>query len=172
MNKNRGIYIFLFVILLVLLGYGAYSLYKQGVLFGPRQNTKEEDVQEVKDIELKTKEGLTFTLSSPLPKSELGCTFLLSGKMPREWFFENVFPYRIEIEGVEVVRGLVQSHDDYTVKEMLTFSQELECIGKCLGNSEIILRRDNPSGLEENDDEYRIPVKFTQNCEKPETLED
>jgi len=167
MDKNKVLQTILFILLLLILGLGTYYLYSKGVICKPKVTEEKKDEQGG----YKTDEGLSFELISPLPNSEIECGFTLAGKMPREWFFENSFPYSIIVDGKEVLVGSVQSKDDYTVKEILTFSEKIECKEGCLGDGEIVLKNANPSGLPENADQYRIPVKFTSTClvqeEKP-----
>lgn len=165
MDKNKGIYITFFLILLLILGLGTYYLYSQGVLFNPKTEIEEEDEDDEKEeIIFRTEKGLVFDLTSPTPNSELGCDFILAGEMPREWFFENSFPYSITVNEKEILKGTVQGLADYTIEEMIPFSEKIICSEECKGEGEIILRNDNPSGLLENSDEYRIPVKFTSSC--------
>ncbi len=177
MDKNKGIYVFLFLILLLILGFGTYYLYSQGVIFKPKTVIEDEDSEEESQEKgnFVTKKGLTFQLVSPLRNSDLGCDFILAGEMPREWFFENSFPYVILVDGEEILKGSVQGLDDYTVHKTISFSQSITCNKKCQGEGEIILRNDNPSGLLENQDEYRVPVTFTSDCateeQKKETME-
>lgn len=158
MNKNKGIYILLFLLLLSVVGLSVYYLYSKGVILQPKETVVEEEEG------YKTKKGVSFELTSPTPNSEVPCEFTLAGKMPREWFFESSFPYSIIIDGREVLTGAAQSKDDYTEQEILTFSEYVVCRESCLGDGEIVLKNANPSGLEENHDEYRFPVKFTSTC--------
>lgn len=165
MDKNKGIYVIFFLILLLILGLGTYYLYSQGVLFNPKTVIEEENEDsEKEEIIFRTEKGLVFDLTSPTPNSELGCDFILAGEMPREWFFENSFPYTIIVNEKEILKGAVQGLADYTIEEMIPFSEKIICSEECKGEGEIILRNDNPSGLLENSDEYRIPVKFISSC--------
>lgn len=168
MDRNRGIYIFLFLLLLLFLGLSTYHLYSNGVIFKPKEVLEEEPIEQ--EIQFKTKKGLEFELTNPLPNSELGCEFILSGKMPNGWFFEASFRYSIVVNDKEILSGLVQTEDDYTITKMPFFSTNIICNEECYGESEIVLRNDNPSGLLENEDEYRIPVKFVETCSTPEEI--
>ena len=169
MNKNKVLQIVLFVLLFLIVGLGAYYLYSKGVICKSPTITDEEVTEEGR---YKTDEGVSFELISPLPDSEIDCKFTLAGKMPREWFFENSFSYSIIVDGKEVLAGSVQSKDDYTEKEILEFAEEIECKEGCIGEGEIVLKNANPSGLPENDDQYRIPVKFTSKCSVEEIVEE
>lgn len=174
MNKNRGTYVLLLLILLSVLGWGTYYLHSKGIIFNKTKETKE---QTEGKSGYKTEKGLSFDLISPKPNSKIGCDFVLAGKMPREWFFENSFQYSILINDKEIMTGSVESNDDYTVEEILSFSKSISCKEGCLGDGEIVLQNNNPSGLDENHDEYRIPVTFTSTCsvkeaEKKEIVEE
>lgn len=166
MDKNKVLQTVLFILLLLVLGFGAYYLYSKGVI------CKSNKVTEEKEGGYKTDKGVSFELISPLPNSEMECEFTLAGEMPREWFFENSFQYSILVDGKEVLTGSVQSKDDYTVKEILTFSEKIECEEGCFGDGEIVLKNANPSGLPENADQYRIPVKFISKCSTKEIVKE
>ena len=161
MNKNRVTYILLFLILLSILGFGTYYLYSKGIIFKEKKEANEKIEGKTG---YKTKKGLTFDLISPKPNSKIGCDFVLAGKMPGQWFFENSFPFSILVDGKEVMKGSVESNDDYTVEEILSFSKSISCKEGCMGDAEIVLRNENPSDLPEYSDEYRIPVTFTSTC--------
>lgn len=170
MNKNRVTYILLFLILLVLLGLGTYYLYSKGVILKSKSDLNEKVNEE--ESGYKTDKGTTFDLISPKPNSNIGCDFIIAGKMPSEWFFENSFPYSILIDGKEVMKGSIESNEDYTTKKNLSFSKSISCKQGCTGGGEIVLRKANPSGLVENNDEYRIPVNFTSTCSVVEEVKE
>ncbi len=161
MNKSRGLYIILFVLLLCLLGLGGHYLLSKGVIFQREERIVKEEQEE---------KGLKIT--EPEANSEIGCTFTISGKASKEWFFENSFPYVIFVEGKEVLSGEIYSDYDDTEKEMISFSQKIDCKEGCLGSGEILLKNANPSGLEEYAKEERIPVRFISSCAVPDIVKE
>lgn len=161
MNKNRGLYIILFVLLLCLLGFGGHYLISKGVIFRGEESTVQEEKE---DIDLK--------IIEPKANSEIGCTFTIAGQASHEWFFENSFPYTIFVDGEEVLSGEIYSDQDYTEVEIISFSQQIECKEGCLGYGEIVLKNANPSGLEEHSKEKRIPVRFISSCAVPDVVKD
>lgn len=163
------LYIVIFFLLLIILGLTGYYLSTKGVFLKPEAK-KDERVEEENEEE--TSKELSFTITSPLANSTVPCKFQITGDSSSEWFFEGSFPYEIRVAGKLVHEGSVNTEDDWTTKEILHFSTNVDCGEKCSGEGEIILRKANPSGLKEHDESYTVPVKFSTTCTVPvETMQ-
>ena len=165
--SDRKLYIVIFLLLLAILGLTGYYLHGKGVfdISKDKKVVENEDGQGDGDDGLfKTKKGVAFTLTSPLPNSTVDCKFQIVGDMPSKWFFEGTFPYEIMVGGKLVHEGSVQTEDDWTKKSILHFVADVDCGEKCIGDGEIILKNENPSGLKKNEDSYTIPIKFPSTC--------
>ncbi|EKD63842.1 MAG: hypothetical protein ACD_51C00182G0004 [uncultured bacterium] len=67
----------------------------------------------------------------------------------------------MDANGTVIAQGLVQALSDWQTEELVPFEGTLEFTTDALAG-ELILRKDNPSGLPENDEEIRIPVRFSE----------
>lgn len=92
------------------------------------------------------------TLKSPLH---------LTGEARGYWFFEGSFPVTLLDQSSNILaNGIAVTSVDWMTEELIPFVIDFK-FEKPLGNTGLlILHRDNPSGLSENDDSLEIPVKF------------
>lgn len=85
---------------------------------------------------------------------------LVYGKARGYWFFEGDFPIRLETTNQEVLGyGIASSLDEWMTENFVDFKGEID-FSTTTNNlqTNLILMRDNPSGLPENDDQLIIPV--------------
>ncbi len=77
------------------------------------------------------------------------------------WFFEGSFPVVLtNWDGLIIGQGLAKAKGDWMSNEV-EFEGELDFDVPSYGESGfLILKKDNPSGLPENDDSFEIRVKF------------
>ena len=106
-------------------------------------------------------------LTSPLSNAIVTSPLSLTGKAGG-WYFEGSFPVElVDASGNILAQGPAQATGDWMTVDFVPFTASLtftnpytagdpesEKLGK------IILRKDNPSGLPENDDSLEIPVRF------------
>jgi hypothetical protein len=87
--------------------------------------------------------------------------FQISGKARGFWFFEASFPIKLIDENNNVLATTVaRAQGDWMTNEFVDFNAEIEFNSKNDGKVFLVFNRDNPSGLPENDEEFRIPVKI------------
>jgi len=87
---------------------------------------------------------------------------ILSGKIKDSFFFEGSFPIRVEdIKGQILGISLAKSTTEWMTTDYVEFTTDKIDFDKS-GNNEgyIIFKKDNPSGLPENDREIKLKVKF------------
>jgi hypothetical protein len=85
----------------------------------------------------------------------------------RTWYFEGSFPIKLLDEnGKELAAVLAEAQDDWMTTDWVAFKATLNFISPKDQNGTLILMKDNPSGLPENDEKFEIPVKI----QKTETL--
>lgn len=96
---------------------------------------------------------------SPRPQSTVAHTFTVSGKAPGGWFFEAVFPIQVRDENNNVLAH-AQAHasGDWMTSNLVSFTSTVSIQGTYTGPATLILLRDNPSGLPENDDAQSVPI--------------
>lgn len=116
------------------------------------------------DNSLKTEKGIPLELIYPQPNTEVGCEFELSGKISNQWFFEGSFPVSIVVDGKTVLETQALTEEEWTKEGDISFYSKIKCDSGCVGSGNIVLKKDNPSDLPENDDSFSIPVTFSKTC--------
>ncbi|MDO8260943.1 MAG: Gmad2 immunoglobulin-like domain-containing protein, partial [Candidatus Magasanikbacteria bacterium] len=78
------------------------------------------------------------------------------------WFFEGSFPVVLtNWDGLIIAEGVAQAKGDWMTEDFVDFSVTLEFTGPQLYNrGSLILMKDNPSGLPQNDDAFEVTVEF------------
>lgn len=89
---------------------------------------------------------------------------LVEGEARGYWYFEASFPVKIVDEnGKQLGIGIAQAQKEWMTTDFVPFSVNINFDWPATKNGTIILEKDNPSGLPENADERRIPIKFNPN---------
>ena len=99
------------------------------------------------------------TITSPLKNTTVGSTFVIKGSAPGNWYFEASFPIQVRDTGGNVVgRTHASAQGDAMTTADVPFTATVNIENNYKGPATLILMRDNPSGLPENDDSTEIPV--------------
>ena len=105
-------------------------------------------------------------VESPRPNEMISSPFNITGEARGYWFFEASFPLVLtDWDGLIIAEGYATTKDgaNWMTEEFvpfkgnLTFTAPTDPVSKA---GYLILRRDNPSGLPENDAAVEIPIKF------------
>ncbi|MDD3284739.1 MAG: Gmad2 immunoglobulin-like domain-containing protein [Patescibacteria group bacterium] len=101
-------------------------------------------------------------LFSPLPGEKIKSPLILEGEARGNWFFEASFPVVLtDWDGVIIAQGIAQAEGEWMTEDFVKFKAELNFKKPELYNrGALILKKDNPSGLSENDDAYEITIFF------------
>ena len=101
-------------------------------------------------------------LESPRPNASVTSPLQLKGEARGTWFFEASFPVNI-IDANGVVLGSVsaQATGEWMTTEFVPFTTTLVFTQPTTTTGFLILKKDNPSGLPEHDDELKIPISFS-----------
>lgn len=101
-------------------------------------------------------------LQNPRPNQEITSPLVIEGKARGNWFFEGSFPVVLtNWDGLIIANGIATAQSDWMTDEFVEFKAELtfdKPIYK--NNGSLILQKDNPSGLPENDDALALPILF------------
>ena len=124
----------------------------------------------------RTPNGTTFTqdignefekqnvikIANPRPNTTISSPLTITGEARGTWFFEASFPVRlVDNQGAEIATGIATAQGEWMTEDFVPFSATLTfSTAATIGT--LILERDNPSGLPENADELRVPVKISQ----------
>lgn len=102
----------------------------------------------------------------PEPNSTIKSPLHVFGKARGTWFFEASFPVILkDINGNVLSQGIAKADGEWMTTEFVDFTADLDfnlATGTSITIGELILKKDNPSGLPENDDSISIPVRFAR----------
>ncbi len=100
-------------------------------------------------------------VTSPLPKAKISSPLSIEGVARGNWYFEASFPISlVDASGTVVASGVGKAEGDWMTTEYVPFTSTLSWTAVKAGSGILILKRDNPSGLKENDASVSIPVRF------------
>ncbi len=107
------------------------------------------------------------TITSPQPNEVIVSGVTVSGQARGGWFFEASFPVTLtNWDGLIIAQGVATAEGDWMTENFvpytatLTFISPLQVGAEHTKRGSLILQKDNPSGLPENDDSLEIPVRF------------
>jgi hypothetical protein len=101
-------------------------------------------------------------VTTPVPGSTAGSPLVVSGEARGGWYFEASFPYELQdASGNVIAQGPVQANGDWMTEDFVPFSLSIVYPAQPAGSAgTLILRKDNPSGLPENENALLIPIVF------------
>lgn len=111
--------------------------------------------EEVKTIEYE------IILETPKPNSTVSSPIKIKGEADGSWFFEASFTADlVDSKGEVMATTILTADGEWMTEELVLFEGELEFENATTGTGELILKSANPSGLDENQKIFSIPVKF------------
>jgi cyclophilin family peptidyl-prolyl cis-trans isomerase len=100
---------------------------------------------------------------NPIPNQEIASPLTIEGQARGSWFFEASFPVELYDENNNLIaQGIAQAQSDWMTEDFVSFKAELIFTPPPTSKGTLVLKKDNPSGLPEKDDELTIPVHFSQ----------
>ncbi len=85
--------------------------------------------------------------------------FDVVGQAPGNWYFEASFPVQVrDEEGNVVGRAVAQAQGDWMTTGAVPFTASVTIDAAYHGAANLILLKDNPSGLPEHDDAVEISI--------------
>ncbi len=100
-------------------------------------------------------------VNAPLPGAKVGSPLTITGRARGNWYFEASFPVRLlDANGKELAVKAAQATGDWMTTEYVPFSVTLTFTKPTTPTGTLILKKDNPSGLPQNEDSVSIPVTF------------
>lgn len=101
-------------------------------------------------------------LESPRPNQKVSSPLVVKGEARGYWFFEASFPVFItDWDGLIIGQGVAQAKSDWMTEDFVPFEVTIEFSVNpevYSNRGTLILRKDNPSGLPENEDALEIPI--------------
>lgn len=100
-------------------------------------------------------------IATPQPSSVVSSPLTVQGQATGTWFFEAALPIQI-VDGNEKVvgKGVASAQADWMTENLVPFAGSIKFSTPNTPTGWIIIKKNNPSGLPENDDGFRIPVRF------------
>lgn len=109
---------------------------------------------------LEDKSGL-IKVSAPKLNEKVKTPLRIAGEARGNWFFEASFPIELLDEKGEVVgQAIAQAKEDWMTENFVPFETTIDFPPGLSGKGTLVLKKDNPSGLPEFDDELRMSVMF------------
>jgi hypothetical protein len=103
-------------------------------------------------------------VDNPRPNQVIQSPLFIKGRARGMWFFEASFPViLVNWDGLIIAQGFAEARGDWMTEEFVPFEANLYfTIDKDTYSNRgvLILKKDNPSGLPENDDALEMPIIF------------
>ncbi len=101
-------------------------------------------------------------VNQPKPNATITSPCQIDGQARGYWFFEATFPIILtDDQGNILATNHATAQNDWMTTEFVPFSGEIIFTKPTSTNQgQLILKKDNPSGLSEYDDQIVIPVTF------------
>lgn len=165
---NNRIYLFggiSFSIVIFAIAFYAYSLTRVAMIPTPQTtvepvplvtpsipNIITPEKPEVESMIIITAPASGTTIQSPLS---------IYGTARGKWYFEGSFPVELQdAEGKIITTGIATSTGEWMTENYVPFTATLSWANTTATSGTLIFKRDNPSGLPENDASISIPVNF------------
>lgn len=101
------------------------------------------------------------TLTTPLSNTQITSPLNVSGSAVGNWYFEASFPVILkDASGNVLAEASAQAQGDWMTTNSVPFIATLTWGTTTATSGVLILKKDNPSGLPENDNEVSFPVIF------------
>jgi len=100
-------------------------------------------------------------IDSPRPNQIIKSPLSITGQARGNWFFEASFPVvLLDDKGATIASGIASAKGNWMTEDFVPFEAKLEFSAAIEGRGELVLKKDNPSGLSQYDDQLRVPVVF------------
>ncbi|HPA25400.1 MAG TPA: Gmad2 immunoglobulin-like domain-containing protein [bacterium] len=126
----------------------------------PRQCVDKSGQIFTEDIGNELEKSDLIQIASPRPNAEVSSPLNISGQARGNWFFEASFPVSLVDENNNILAsGLATAEGDWMTEDFVPFQAELNFSLKTASTTGyLLLKKDNPSGLKQNDDFLKLPV--------------
>lgn len=99
-----------------------------------------------------------ITVTTPTPGAVTGKEFEVHGSA-RGWYFEGSFPVEIlDMNGKVLATSPAQAQSDWMTSAPVAFIAKIKVPTNYIGKAIVILKKDNPSGMKENDASMSFPI--------------
>lgn len=115
----------------------------------------------IEDIGNELEKSEFIRIDNPRPNSVIESPLEVTGEARGTWYFEASFSvYLYDNNGKELAQGAAEAKGDWMTEEFVPFTAAISFDTPDTEKGELVLEKANPSGLSENEDELRVPVRF------------
>ena len=108
------------------------------------------------------KENNSIHVYDPIKGQTINSPLTIKGDAIGSWYFEGTFPiFLYNDKGEELASGVARATNDWMSEEQVPFETVLNFSVPDTERGTLIFKKDNPSGLSENNDKISIPIKFS-----------
>lgn len=105
--------------------------------------------------------GEKIIIDTPLTNAKVISPLIISGQVKGNWSFEASFPIVLmDANGNILSQTPATLSGDWMTNDYVPFEAELTFQTPSTSTGKLILKKDNPSGNPELDDQIEIPIKF------------
>lgn len=102
-----------------------------------------------------------IVLDQPQPNDIVSSPLTITGEARGGWYFEATFPVKIlDANGILLGQHFATAQGEWMTENLVPFEAELSFSDPVTETGTLVLEKANPSGLPENADQLRIPVRF------------
>lgn len=102
-----------------------------------------------------------ITVTNLKPNQTITSPLQISGQAPGSWFFEAQAPVKlVDSKGEIIASGQIKAQGNWQTTNLVPFFGTLVFDKPADSAGQLILEKDNPSGLPENSEQITIPVRF------------
>ncbi len=102
-----------------------------------------------------------ITVENPYPGAVTGKNFTVTGSARGTWYFEASFPIEVlDKNGKTIATGIAQAQGEWMTQNFVPFKSDIKIPASYTGPATLVLKKDNPSGMPENDASISFPINI------------
>ena len=154
--KGSGIKLLaLLVVVAIVGGFTAYFLQQQKITKVSSNKQVTEDTGNSASLQSE------IVVANPTPNQKIESPLSLSGKARGNWYFEGSFTAELfDSSNKSLGTVVVSANGEWMTEDFVPFTGELKFEKPTTSKGKLVIKKDNPSGLPENDKSLIIPVTF------------
>lgn len=102
-----------------------------------------------------------INVTTPTDDAKISNPVEVTGRARGTWYFEASFPIKVyDANNTLLGTGIATAQGDWMTEDFVPFTANITFTSSSTATGKLVLERDNPSGLPENDMSITIPVTF------------
>lgn len=152
------------ILVLALLGVGVYALVRNNPsTLDPNDNGNvlDPNTNGGNDLDNTPIQHAMIRVTSPLPNTQIESPLTITGEARGGWYFEATFPVKIlDADGRVLGQHYAEAQGEWMTNDFVPFRSTLSFSTPTTPTGTLVIEKSNASGLPENADEIRIPIRF------------